>query len=492
MLTPKTFEYSYPAPIPQEWLETANVIWNQGLRLLEWRQHWTNLQKCIQVESDWCEWKQPPTAIHWHKNEDNTWAMCSRLGRDQRIDRTKSWDKDNIEWRECRYIVPTQWLEEPPITSYSAFSLVKPFRQKRGFDAGTMPSGLLQSVVTRLAQSWEQYVKGKRGRPKYRGKRNPIESLNYDGFRHCCSLTPNGGVKLLGMPLTEVHGVKSHLLPLIQKTAQYLKEHPTERVLKLAAKEGLDKAAEFYAIPGAYTLIQRDGKTYLQIAGEFYESDTIKTEEKTEITTGENYLWKNDKATIKHEDNSRLEERIRRLQQVLAAKEYGSRNWRQLKDKITSLQRRAKQRTRRRQQFQAHWLSDRYGEITINPYTPEVLPAPIPRPDGAGEYLPNGATAIAEMNERRAKAATRQFISILDENMSRKNGKLVDNSKGKLLDLDSPIPPQADSKKPKSDGKSSEHGQSRKRRQEGKAKADSQTPEPRQRGRNRKRERAIG
>lgn len=493
MLTPKTFEYLYPASIPQEWLITANRIWNEGLQLLEWRQHWLNLQKCLKVESDWCKWEQYPTAIHWHKNNDGSWAMCSRLGRDQRIDKTKSWDKDNIEWRECRYIVPLQWLEEPPIDSYSAFSLVKPFRQKRGFDSGTMPSGLVQSSVQRLAQSWDQYMKGKRGKPKYRGKRNPIESLNYDGFRHFCELTFDGKVKLLGMPLIEVHGIDSHLLPLIHRTAEYIKTNPTERVLKLAEKEGqtLDSAAGFYAIPGAYALIQRDGKTYLQIAGEFYESDSIKSNAETTITTGEAYLWKNDKATVDHEDNSRLEQRITRLQQVLATKEYGSKNWHQLKNKISSLQRKAKQRTRRRQQYQAHWLSDRYGQITIDPYTPEIIPAPIPRPDGTGEYLPNGATDIAEINKRRSKAATRQFVEILKNGISKKNGSLIDCSKQARIDT-SLISPQADLKQPQADSTDSAQGQSQKRQQKGKAKADSQTPEPRQRGRNRKRERAIG
>ena len=103
---PKTFEYPYPNEIPQDWLDSATRLWNDGLRLLEWRQHWLRLQKCLEVDCDDWGWDlSHPVALEMQQHDGN-WGMVCRIGRDQRIDKAKSWDKDNIEFRDCRQIVP--------------------------------------------------------------------------------------------------------------------------------------------------------------------------------------------------------------------------------------------------------------------------------------------------------------------------------------------------------------------------------------------------
>lgn len=494
-LVNKTFEYPFADPIPAQWLTVSNRIWNDALRLLEWRQYWLRLQKCLEAAppEDWGEWDLTrPIALEMRQHNGN-WGMACSLGRDQRIDKTKSWDKANLEFRLCRNIVPTKWLNEPPIDGFSNYSLAKPFTAKRGYDVCGMPSGLVQSLLKTLAESWGMYQKGKRGRPRYRGRKNPIETLAYDGFRHHCKLAPDGTVSLLGMSPRQVHGIAEHLAPLIERTAAHLKENPTDKVLKKAETVGLDAAAEFYAIPGAYALVQRDGKTYLQISGQFYIPTAAATAKPIEITTGTEHLWKAENILVKHCDHSGDQKRLLALQKRLSIAKFGSNNWQAIKNKIAKIQGKIKRRTKRHQQYHAQLLAN-HQQVTILPYVPTVIPAPVPRPDGTGDYLPNGASAIAEQNQKRAKAATAQFIGFIKDKSTQTGAQVFDQSKAKMLDLESQeidrqAAPQADVKQPKS----SEHGQSRKRQQGGKAKANSLNPtEPRKSGRNRKRERAIG
>ena len=493
-LFPKTFEYAYPNKIPQDWLDSATRLWNDGLHILEWRQHWLRLQQCLEVDlkEDCGDWDlSHPVALEMQQH-GGSWGMVCRIGRDQRIDKTKSWDKDNVEFRPCCQVVPKNWLMQPPINGYSRISLQKPFTASRGYDSGNLPSGLVQSVVKRLAISWEQYLKGVRGKPRYRGKKNPITSLDYDGFRHHCKLLADGTVKLLGMPSVKVHGLKEHLLPLIAKTANQLKSDPTEKVLKLAESKGLESAAEFYAIPGAYRLLERGEKTYLQISGQFYQVEQSAGSRKIAITTGTEHLWKTDAVLVDHQDNEAIKARIKKLQVVLSSKLYGSSNWQKVKAKINKLHRQAKMRTRRHQQFNAQWLAQSIEEITIESVLPSVLPAPLPRPDGEGGYLPNKADVIAKHNVKRAKAATGQFVILIKEKAAQTGAVLIDKRNPDKVEQESLKSPQADIKQPKS----SEHGQSRTRQQGRKGKTDSQisqNAEPsKSRGRNRKRERAIG
>ena len=121
----------------------------------------------------------------------------------------------------------------------------------------------------------------------------------------------------------------------------------------------------------------------------------------------------------------------------------------------------------------------------------EIIPAPVPIPDGHGEYLPNGATAIAEHNRATATAATAQFVAILTQEAKYSGATILDKRKKSGVVLNSPKSPHADAKEPKS---VTEHGQASNGQERGKG--ASLTPEyqqPRKRkGRNRPRERAIG
>lgn len=492
-LTNKTIEFQLEIEIPADWLIVSQRIWNDALTLLLWRQHYTRLQSCLQVEltdepEDFCKFDLThPVAIEKIKQGDQYYLHCW-IGRDRRIDRTKSWDKDNIEFVPQVRLVPKQWLQEPPIKNSSHFELNKQFTAKIGYDVGSMPSGLRQALLGNLAQAWQRYGKGQLGKPRYKGVKNPITSLSYDGFRHFCSLYPDGSVKLLGMPSTYVHGIKDRLLPLIERTRKYLLENPTDRVLERAQKTNLEEASSFYSIPGSYTIINRPDGTYLQISGEFATSCPTESNSKTEVFVGGRNLYQAGEVTIAPFDTSKIERRIQNLQRQLAKKTFQSANWQKLKDKIAALQRRQRMMKRRHQQYHAQWLTDRYGEIVITKLPPEVDLCPAVRPDHEGGYLPNGASVISENNLRVAKLATGQFIDIIEQQGEARGRQITVKSDKLINSQDTPV---SDSNSPKDE---SLHGQliSDDQRIRGKIKSTpkSQTREPRKR--NRRRERAIG
>lgn len=508
ILTPQTHEFLYPGKIPSEWLQVATKLWNDGLKLLEWRQQSVWRQKCLEPEvaQHWGEWQLTNIEIASHRNTGKNskfpvcWGFACRLGRDRRIDKTKSWDEGNLEFLPVYSLVPGHWLNDPPIDNYSDYALKAQFTKKAGYDYTPLPSGLMQSLCKRLCDSWKQYQKGLRGKPKYRGAKNPVTSLDYDGFRNCCRLSQTGKVKLLGMPEVFVPGIVQGLLPKLRATAAYLRENPTDKMLEQMAKGmSLEEAAGFYATPGSYCLLERNGQTYLQLSGMFVATVKEPRPEVADLYTGTDALWQIGTTTIAHACCQKLQRKVETLHRILATKKYKSRRWQLLKDKIARLQRRAKFRVRRHQQYHAHWLASRYGRIEIRSYVPPVQPAPVPRPDHKGNYLPNGATQIAERNQQRSRVAIGQFIQLIKEQSQKTGTQVIDFCKELGEDSESPVtpPPQTlnSANNPNGAAEQSDHAQE-KSRQGRKPKGNSQIPQnagPRKpRGRNRRREKAIG
>lgn len=495
-LAHKTFEYAIDHKIPQAWLDSATKLWNDALHVLEWRQHYLRVEKVYSEElQNYIDRLQSLDAedresLHWgwdirdhakiemYKSDDGEWGPACRIARDHRIDRTKSWDKANLELRPSCDIVPIHWSTEPPINGYTAFSLISPFRKKRGYDCSPLPTALSQYVINSLAKAWKEYLGGNRGKPRYKGRRNAVRSIGYEGFRNHCKLLPDGTVKLMGMDPIRVPGLQKHLLPLISKTKDFLLEEPTQRLLDRSEKTSLEEAAEFYSIPGAYCLISRDGKTYLQLSGQFVTNEH--TQDKAiEIQTGTAFLIKTEKFTIHHVDNRRIEQRIVALQKVLSKKKYGSNNWQKVHLKIKSLQGKARRRVKAQQAHYAHWLTRSYSQVTITSPR-EIIPVPEPIPDNEGGYLPNGAGKVAEMNRERASAATAQFVQLLKQG--------ADVSGCDVIDKREKTPKK--SKKSKAKAKKAEATKGKKTQ----AKRSKVTAigSKKRKGRNRPRERAIG
>lgn len=422
VLTNQTIEFALPSnTIPPAWLRMAENIWNDALTLLNWRQHYLRLQECLAVpDEDYLFDLSHPVAIEKIKVGKEYYLHCW-IGRDTRIDKSKSWDKDNIQFIPSIKLVRPHWNTEPPIDRRSAFTLCKQFTKKSGYDYSPLPSGMMQNVVAMVCDAWDKYLKTGAGKPKYKGKRNPITSLGYDGFRSFCTIDGNT-IKLVGLDWMELDLDRLHRK--IDKTHQHLLNQPTDRVLKAADKIGLPEAIAFYSLPGAYRLITRADGEFIQFSGEFAISQaTVKTAVTT-VTIGGDLLYKTDRnIEIEPFDRSAYDRRIINLQRVLATKKIHSKNWQKIHEKISVLQRKAAQVTRRHQQYHAQWIAAASGVINVEKIPPTILPVPVPIPDGAGNYDPNGATLIAQNNLKAAKLAVGQFTDLIKQKCGDKDRK---------------------------------------------------------------------
>lgn len=413
-LTNQTIEFKLPDnTIPSEWLRIAERIWNDGLTLLNWRQHYLRLQECLEVpDPDNLFDLSRPVAIEKIKVGSNYYLHCW-IGRDTRIDKSKSWDEANLTFVPSVRLVRSHWNEVPPIDRRTAFTLCKQFTKKAGYDYGSLPSGLMQSVVTNLCDAWAKYLKTGAGKPKYKGIKNPVTSLSYDGFRSFCEIR-GAAVKLVGMPPVEVFGLH-RLTAKIERTRLFLLAAPTDRVVKMGEKLGTGGAAAFYSLPGVYHLIKRPTGDYIQFAGEFAVNLAALKTDLAIVVVGGSLLYKVGDVEIEPLNTSKIARRIINLQRVLATKKTHSRNWHKLQDKIRSLQRQQARSIRSHQHYHAQWLADRYGEISIVKLPPIVVPVPVPIADGTGGYAPNGATAVSECNLKSARLAIGQFVELIKQ-----------------------------------------------------------------------------
>jgi hypothetical protein len=422
-LANKTIEFKLPDnTIPAEWFDYLMLLWNDCVELLNWRQHYLRAVECDAAEL-------PRVAIEKTKQGDDYYLHCW-IGRDSRIDRSKSWDKDNLVFIPQVRLVPEQWLSAPPIEGRSAFTLCRPFTVKaectalnyrsHRFTPGLLPSGLMQSAVAGCAKSWDKYIKSGAGKPKYKGVKTPIRSFDYDGFRSFCKIDGTR-IKLLGMDWIHAPGL-IRMNRLIEATFNHLMVNPTDRVFKKAEKDGLEAAARYYAQPGLYRLIRRGNSDYLQLAGEFVCSAPAVSSRAIAIAVGGDNLYSGSNGVvIKNYDTTHLTERIIALQKVLSKKDYKSKNWNKLQLKINELQRQQASAKRKHQQYHAQWLTDCCGEIEVSKVPPVIVSVPVPAPDGKGGYLPNGAGIVSDNNLKAAKVATGQFIEIIKQQGSRRN-----------------------------------------------------------------------
>lgn len=420
--------------LPDHWLDIASQIWNDGLDLLNWRQQYLRREECISAQtlgadySDWGSGLLPPAQIDKRRDEvTGQYSMVCWISSCQRKDRSLSFEADNIEDRPTvKLLKRPEWATTPPIDGRSPFELAGRFTKKIGYDYGDLPSGMVQFLIGTLARSWGEYVKSGAGKPKYKGKKNKLSSLGYGGFRHHCKIDGDK-VKLLGLDAIVVSGLSRRLGSKIEKTAEYLQQNPTDRVLKRAEKSTLAEAAAFYAIPGLYRIVRRENADYLQIAGEFAVDVPAAKERSIVIEVGGNggVLYSASNANIiQSHDIGHLDDRITALQRQLAKKTYQSKNWRKLKSRISALQRRKAESKRKHQQYHSQWLTDRYGTIDVEKIKQQKDTVPVPIPDGMGGYLPNGRSIVRVQNKNADDLSGGQFVAILEQQAA-KRGTIV-------------------------------------------------------------------
>jgi hypothetical protein len=467
----KTLEFPIPSIVPAPWFDDARRVWNDSVFYLRWLQHYKRAIACAALDLPPVEINNRPHKWKDANGKDQIdWMLSCDITRDFRIDKTKSWDKDNIESRWVCSLVNPKWLTEPPIADYSAISLRKPFAQKRceWLREAEIPQVYVNDFIgSVVAPAWEAYQKGVRGKPKYKREGDRIDTLPSESFRAQCSFGDGDNIKLPGLPMVEAFGLEYRLRKPIARLVEGMLANPENypnlqskleklKVLergKLAKVDGIvlkdlkktlseDKYAEvvanidrgiaqdklmetaiaYFSKPGSFRLLRRDGKQYLQISCEM-PIKTTATDKEVGIDTGLDLLIHSTSGLkVKHEDFSKQLARIDRLKAKRSAMKFDSSNYKKISAKIKELEGQIKRSRRSHQTYWASQVADVNGTVAIKLIkVKEAIEVPIPIP-ADDKYLPNGRGESKKKNAELRDVALGQFVSKVEQ-MCKKNGR---------------------------------------------------------------------
>lgn len=478
-----TLEFQMPSVVPQQWYADISRVWNQALFYLFWLQHYRRLEKCRSIalnptqERDW-GFKLAPIEIKIRKHEwqdangkQEDWALYSDILVERRIDRTKSWEQENIELVPVNRIpykfhsVNPCWMEPPPIASYSAIDLRKPFAKERceWLKEATIPMVFVNDFIGLVVlPAWEAYQSGQRGKPRFKRNGDRVDTLSSESFRAQCAFKGGDRVKLPGLGVIEVHGLEARLIkpldrlvaamrstpeqfPKLQEKSEKIRVQERSKLLKadghdlkalrkelseeqlaafLAAYNNqiddnalVSKAIEYFAKPGAFRLIRRNGKQYIQITTEQLVNATP-TDKSVGVDSGRDLLvHATNGLRVEHEDFSSTLRQIDRLKEKRSKMQFGSANYCRISEKIRRYEGRIKRSRRAHQTYWAAEIADVNGNVALKLIKPqEAIEVPLPNPDPEGDrYLPNGRTYSKFANRQLRDCALGQFASKLQQ-----------------------------------------------------------------------------
>lgn len=445
-----TIEFLIKNVIPESWFDDLTRVWNESIFILNWLQHYKRAIACNATDVN-VEIKI--------KKVDNDWVYFCDIARDFRIDKTKSWDKENIETRPCVNLVNSKWLTPPPIDQVNAIALRKCFAKKRceWLKGSDTPSVYINDFVGLVViPAWEAYQKGQRGKPKYKHK-HKVDTISCASFRSQCHALDGNKLKLPGMEI-EVRGLRSRLLNKIEKMVEGMRANPrsyprlqekvkkltSEKVGKLIKDEGkirkelseeeiksftklvnklevLESAIAYFSSPGSFRLVKREGKTYLQISAEVSVTAAV-TRKEVGVDIGLDLLCHTTSGLkVKHQDFTKELARIDTLNQHLAKMKYGSNNYNKLLNKIRKIQGKIKRSKKGKQAYVAQQIADVNQAIAVKKIrVKDTIENPLPKTNGA-RYLRNGKAEATLKNREIHDCAIGQFVSKLTQQVKKKS-----------------------------------------------------------------------
>lgn len=150
------------------WLSVQQWIWNQGLELLKEFEDFNRYNKHDKAHAPCCPINWEYRYIPNPDSEGYVAVPFSRIG----------FKPKDGEYRQSCPIPRT--YREPQLDRDSAFSLEKLFAYKLHPDKPWLsecPSKIMQGTIKQLATAWDEYRKGKRKLPRFKGKGDPIKTL---------------------------------------------------------------------------------------------------------------------------------------------------------------------------------------------------------------------------------------------------------------------------------------------------------------------------
>jgi hypothetical protein len=474
VVSPRTIEFLINDIIPQEWLDLLTKTWNYGIWILQWEQHHRRMTKCKEQGIE----INPYNEIRARKNSEGQWELYQPTTIKRRWDKTKSWDSNNVYDCPVNIIpykflsVPPAWAEKAPgISNSTAFELQKPFAKKRRpyLKDSSIPSVIIGDFVELvISAAWEAYQKGDRGKPRFKKDGDRVTTIPCKNFRSSCKVDGDR-LKLPGLDWIIIPGLQQRVMMPIAALAKSMKANPheypelvakQEKLLqaersRLLKEDGLnlknlrkelseaevqeilddytlridqqklfDKAIEYYSSPGAFRLCQKRGKTYLQITG-FFPTKTAARSREILVKTGLDLMISaSNGLVVKHQDFSKQDKRLSNLDKVISRCEHGSKAWQKLMAKKRKLEARVADSKRLRQVFYASKISKTNNKIIVEKITiKDKIGLPIPKPDGKGNYLPNGAGKAHEKNKLIHDVALGQFV-LLCKQQAKRRGRI--------------------------------------------------------------------
>ncbi|WP_299492346.1 hypothetical protein [Acaryochloris sp. IP29b_bin.137] len=438
----KTIEFPLYLDISQqakvnEWMDTLKHVYNRGIALLEWRQFYNRLQKVQAVDPEY----RTPVQLNVRK-VGQEWAMSCDCTIKTRLDKTKSWDEANIEYRPACSLVKPHWFDEPLTAGYRPVDLRKPFARKRYNKLGDIPQVYVNNFIgIVVTKAWANYVDPNRPemrRPRYKGKRDRVDTVPCESFRAQVKLDfSTDQLQLPGLGWIRIPALSTRLGIVIDRQQAQMAKHPdrypelakklnerdaflsvarwlerempmpeevtgdikkalkhAEQVIEktgqvtlaiaklqeLAGKRELNQAIDDLCTPGAFRICRRGDKFYLQITVRSVSNPGNPRPEPIGLDLGLNLLCHTTNGVqVKHPDLSRLTDKINRLKQKQSKMKLGSQNWHRIQKKISKAERQKTKAKRSRQHYVAGWLVDTNQHIAIKKVNPkEVLARPMP------------------------------------------------------------------------------------------------------------------
>lgn len=369
----------------EQWLSVLRWVWNEGLGLLIENDTFSAYCKDDKKRYGCCPM---PWEYRWRLKSDSPIV-------DQPTEGAKK-DWIPISYTPIAYTKPyrqfcpiPQYYREPRLDMPTSFSLSGYFAHKRHSDKPwlkAVPANFIRGTLHSLSISWERYKSGKGGKPKFKRKGDVLGSLVHEDGKSI-------GIKgdLVRIPKLGTFRVRHLIKQWGEVPIKVLKvvKRPSGYYLQLTGDVPV-KALKASALKVGLALPQKGGLLYVDDRG---------------------------KEVLALPEDEKLSAKLLKLQQQLSRQTYLGENWQKTKQKIARIHELTRMRAKNYNHKLSTFLVRTYGSIAVQEVKTGALPTPAPIVASIEppSYDPNGASRIAEINQRRVALRVGQFVELVKQ-----------------------------------------------------------------------------
>jgi len=303
---------------------------------------------------------------------------------------------NHLDWTGSSGTFPEGFLRLDPsklnrATGYAKLALLQKFTHKNCPHLKHIPANFIRGVLFSLATAWEKRFQrrdkyGRPGYPKFKSRKFPLTSLQY--------------VDAVNLK-REGDSLRFPVLGCV--TARGISERfPVDIEIKVAT---LQKQPDgWYMIwNGWFPAIVAKPKNR-SIAISFRQNNNL-------------YVADNGYVMMPYQPPEQKLRRLERLRQILCGKQFLSKNWHRVKAKIAKYEHRLAMARRNHNHKISTFLVRKYDQLVVDNRKLGLIRKPEPIPVGVTppRWAPNGATAVSEINQRKAHNAKGQFRNMVIE-----------------------------------------------------------------------------